>query len=457
MTASPSQAEGVLPDEVIRDSRSDAELIYLSLKPEVPPDQLEQFLRALTTSVTTLTSGEGAERSASACVGLGRAFFSRVAVSPLGLAEPIDLPEEATGTVLSADIAIYILCREEWRAADFRRDIARIGAGVIEAVASERGFQRPTGRELGGFRDGLRNAQVDRESIVFVDRDRDPDEPDAAEGGSYMSTMRVSQDLPAWEALATEDQEQVIGRRKEDGSRLDLEAGSAIADEGDIGSACPMGSHVVKSGPRGQHRDPVKIFRRGVPYVELGGDGTLDAGLLFVSFQASMTQFLTVLKEWMFNTDFPTNGTGIDVLFARNLAKVLHTGFFFVPRPSEFLGSDFLVQIAHDDRCKGRVAVRKVLTDSNGTPIHAERGGFSFQLLTADGTTPVNDPFATDSTGRAVSPAVPIGEPYILREVGVRPGFDPAPDVTITLDTRHLSVEVVNKTTPANPNPGYGN
>ena len=39
---------------------------------------------------------------------------------------------------------------------------------------------------------------------------------------------------------------------------------------------------------RRAERDPVKIFRRGVPFVELTVDGTLEGGLLFVSFQASM-------------------------------------------------------------------------------------------------------------------------------------------------------------------------
>lgn len=195
------------------------------------------------------------------------------------------------------------------------------------------------------------------------------------------------------------------------------------------------------------------IFRRGVPFVELRPDGTLDAGLHFVSFQASMEQFLTISGEWMFNDDFPEPATGFDALFARGFAAVTHTGFFFVPAPAEFVGASFLVAQPAEDRCLGRVAVRKKLVDSAGGPIKGERGGFRFQLLDAAGN-PIGEPFATDSTGRALSPAVPVGDTYTVREVAARPGFDLAPEQTVILERRRIQIEVINKA--PGPNPGYG-
>lgn len=442
--------EGVLPDEVIRDPRSDAELLFVTLRPDLERPALEEFLRGLSQAVAGLTNGEGADRAASACVGLGKRFLGRTEAVPVGLTQ---LPAVTQGELLDVDLVVYVMCREEWRLADFRRGLASLGAGVVTSVLVQRGFQRPDGRELGGFLDGLRNARDDRDAVVFVNRDRDPSEPAAAEGGTYMVTMRIPQDLAAWAALTEAEQEQVMGRRKSDGSRLDVPAGTTVEAEGELAEGCPLASHVAKAGPRGEHRDRVKIFRRGVPFIELRPDGILDAGLQFVSFQASMEQFLTLSDEWMFNTDFPEPGTGGDALFARGFAAVTHTGFFFVSAPAEFIGAQFIAAQPGEDRCLGHIAVRKKLVDSSGSPIRGERGGFGFQLFDQAGS-PIGDPFLTDSTGRALSPAAAVGDTYTVREVNTRAGFEPAPDQTVELDRRRIQIEVINKATV--PNPGYG-
>jgi Dyp-type peroxidase family len=452
MSAVESFAAGVLPDEVIRDQHSDAELIFVTLENELAPDVLETFLKDLSTAVRDLASGEGDEHVATACVGFGHRFFSRVAVTPSG----ITAPEPTQGAPLDVDLVIYVMCRAEWRLADFRRQLAQFGDPVVSAVAVQRGYQRPDGRELGGFLDGLRNAKLDRESVVFVERDLDPTEPAAAEGGTYMVTMRIVQDLLAWNALSETDQEAVIGRRKADGSRLDTPLGTPISDEGEIapGQGCPMNSHVAKAGPRGPHRDHVQIFRRGVPFIDLTATGGVEAGLQFVSFQASMDQFLTVADEWIENVDFPDAGTGRDALFGRGFATVTNFGLFFVPAPAEFLGAQFLRGDVANDRCLGRVAIRKRLQDASGNPIRGELGGFAFQLFDAAGVA-VAEPFVTDSTGRAVSAAVAMDAAYVVREVASRPGFDATPEQTVTLDKKRVRLDFVNRASAATPNPGY--
>lgn len=457
MSTDPNRyADGVLPDDVIRDPRSDGEIIHIKLEPDLPPDQLETFMRGLTAAVQKLRSGEGDQRAASASVGLGHSFFKNLPVQPAGLKNALDLPNVPIGDELKTDVVVYSMYREEWRQAEFRRDLARLAPGLIKKVVIDRGFQRPDGRELGGFHDGLRNASLNRESIVFVDRDRFPEEPAAAENGTYMVSMRITQDLAQWELLADADQEQIIGRRKSDGSRLDVAEGTPPADEPEIGSGCPFKSHVAKAGPRGPHRDKVQIFRRGIPFTDLRDDGTIEAGLHFVSYQASMEQFRTMLGEWMFHPDFPTAGTGVDELFARLLAVIQRHAVYFVPAPSEFIGSQFFTEITSDDRCQGRVVVSKSIVDSAGGAVHAELGGFTFQLFDEAGATSVGEEFVTDSTGRAVSPAVPIDATYILRETNVADTFEPPGDETITLDRKRVHVRVVNKVKPDVPNPGYG-
>lgn len=444
-------AAGVLPDDVIRDPRSDGILLHVTLRADASITELEQFNRQLTDALAQLhTVGADGSDVASATVAMGRRYFARLPVQP---AELVDPPAVTEGEYLDADLLLYVMFREESRLAEFITNLAGIGHGLITSVITQRGFQRADGRELGGFRDGLRNAKHDREDIVFVNRDRQPDEPPAAEGGSYVATMRIPQDLTSWAALTETDQEQIVGRRKADGSRLDQPTGSPVDTEPVITSGCPLNSHVAKSGPRGELRDRTQIFRRGIPFTELTANGTVDAGLLFVSFQASLEQFTTVLDEWMRNPDFPATGTGPDALLARGLITITHTGFYFVPAPADFIGAQFFTEASADDRCRGRVVVRKKLVDPAGNPVRGERGGFVFQLMDAAGTA-VGATFITDSTGRAVSPSVPSGEIYTLREVAVNGPFTVAADVQVSLSGRRAQVEVVNTATVTNP--GYG-
>lgn len=148
-----------------------------------------------------------------------------------------------------------------------------------------------------------------------------------------MVTMRILQDLDAWDAIDPAEQERIVGRRKGDGSRLDLAEGAPIDQEGEItsGTALPLDSHIAKAGPRGEAPDRVRIFRRGLPFTELTADGHCEAGLLFVSFQASMDQFHTISDEWMGNADFPDPNTKTDALFRDGHATVTAIGSFFVP------------------------------------------------------------------------------------------------------------------------------
>lgn len=135
------------------------------------------------------------------------------------------------------------------------------------------------------------------------------------------------------------------------------------------------------------------------------------------------------------------------------LIIITHTGFYFVPAAAEFIGAQFFTETNADDRCRGRVVVRKKLVDPAGNPVRGERGGFIFQLNDAAGT-PIGESFTTDSTGRAVSPPVPSGETYTLHEVAVNGPFTAGADVQVNLAGHRVQIDVVNTATVTNP--GYG-
>jgi hypothetical protein len=288
---------------------------------------------------------------------------------------------------------------------------------------------------------------------VFVDQSRNPEEPGWTAGGSYLAYLKIHQDLDGVAGLAPDAQDQVIGRRKADGSRLDLPAGTPVSSEGPFaGDACPAASHIRKVGPRGDLHDQTRIFRRGVPFLTMNPDGSIDAGLQFVSFQRSLEDFAVIFARWMTNANFPQPGAGPDALLAQNLITIEKGGFFFVlPHDDRFIGAPIFDPPPPDPCTTGHVVVQKQLVDANGQPVLAELGGIAFQVL--ENGQPVGGQFLTDSSGRAASPSVPRNTPLVVHEVAPPTGFQQAADMPVTLTGARELVRVVNHVTPG-PGPG---
>jgi hypothetical protein len=283
--------------------------------------------------------------------------------------------------------------------------------------------------------------------VIFVDPDNQPDEPQWAAGGSYMAYMKIQQNLDAAAQLGQAAMEQIIGRRMADGSRLDLPPGTDPKTEGPFTDPNnpPPGSHIRKAGPRDAIHDLTEIFRRGVPYTELSLDGTLDAGLQFVSFQCTLDNFSVILNRWMTNQNFPNQGTGLDALFANNLVSIEKAGFYFVP-PADprYIGAGFFDPPAPDPCSLGRIIVHKQVVDQNNQPVLVDLGGFQFQILDPNNQ-PVGAVFVTDSAGHAISPDLQRGQTYTLEEVNTPAQFQPAPNQSFQLTQRRLILGVVNQ------------
>jgi putative iron-dependent peroxidase len=83
--------------------------------------------------------------------------------------------------------------------------------GDVVSVADEvHGFRYFDDRDVMGFVDGTENPRGDAAREAAIVGDEDP----SFEGGSYVIVQKYIHDLKAWNALPTEMQEKIIGRRK---------------------------------------------------------------------------------------------------------------------------------------------------------------------------------------------------------------------------------------------------
>ncbi|MFI9627514.1 iron uptake transporter deferrochelatase/peroxidase subunit [Streptomyces sp. NPDC052042] len=108
-------------------------------------------------------------------------------------------------------------------------------------------------------------------------------------GGSYAVVRRIRMLLDDWEKLPVERQEGVIGRRKKDGAPL---SGGSETTPMDLDKAGPDGRLLIPDNAHSRISSPEKnsgaaMLRRPFSYHDgTAPDGTPDAGLLFICWQA---------------------------------------------------------------------------------------------------------------------------------------------------------------------------
>jgi Dyp-type peroxidase family len=407
-------ADGVLPDAVSRDPRAESWLVFVDFAAGA---NVETWLQQVATpAVAALTSDLAQVGQVAVCTpGFGASLFAKAnqaANEPRGLSG-LGLP--STVPADSHDLVFYIFSTSDAQVAAFLRAINADAEAKITAI--ERGYQRAEGREVFGQRDGLRNVipATDRGAVAFVGDDQ-PDEPAWSQGGAYMVYMKIVQNLSVWNGLDADTQAAVMGRRL-DGSRLDLAAGDDPATEPPFAADAttpPVTAHVRKAGPRGANEDTVRILRRGAPFIECAG-GALVEGLQFVSYQASMDNFTTILQRWILNNGFPAANSGVDALFdpARNLTTIVKGGLYFaVPHDDRFIGAGVFDPIGNT---VGSLVVRVTLNDSAGNPdMTGSLEGAVINVTDANNVVLASG--ATNAAGHLTLSGLPIGQPITVIE-----------------------------------------
>ncbi|MFD5725863.1 iron uptake transporter deferrochelatase/peroxidase subunit [Streptomyces sp. NPDC058368] len=148
-----------------------------------------------------------------------------------------------------------------------------------------------TARNLMGQIDGTGNPKPTDDDFarrLFVPGGQDP-AYDWLTGGSYAVVRRIRMLLDDWEKLPVERQERVIGRRKADGAPL---SGGTETTAMDLDKAGPDGKLLIPDNAHARISSPERnsgaaMLRRPFSYHDgISRDGTPDAGLLFICWQA---------------------------------------------------------------------------------------------------------------------------------------------------------------------------
>jgi porphyrinogen peroxidase len=136
-------------------------------------------------------------------------------------------------------------------------------AGAVSAVDETPGFRYFDDRDLLGFVDGTENPRGDAALNAALVAGEDPQ----FAAGSYVIIQKYLHDVSKWNALSTEEQERIIGRKK----LSDIELSDAVKPS----SAHNALTTIVEDGKE------VKILRDNMPF---GRPGHGEFGTYFIGY-----------------------------------------------------------------------------------------------------------------------------------------------------------------------------
>lgn len=236
--------------------------------------------------------------------GFGRTFFDRAALVAQRPPELDPLPafssDQLDAKRSNGDLWVQIGANDALVAFHALRAIQKAAGDAVRVRWQMNGFNRSPGatgkpmtaRNLMGQLDGTRNpkpSEADFDKRIFVPSETSGTKFNWLAGGSYAVVRRIRMLLDDWEQLSLKKQELVIGRRKSDGAPL---TGGTETTELALEETRPDGKLVIPDNAHARISAPEQnggaaMLRRPFSFHDgIGADGTPDAGLLFICWQA---------------------------------------------------------------------------------------------------------------------------------------------------------------------------
>ncbi|MFF3450912.1 iron uptake transporter deferrochelatase/peroxidase subunit [Streptomyces sp. NPDC002667] len=233
--------------------------------------------------------------------GFGHSFFARTGLEkqrPVALDPLPDFSSDRLDKARSdGDLWVQIGANDALVAFHALRAIQKDAGAAARVRWQMNGFNRSPGataepmtaRNLMGQIDGTRNpkpSESDFDGRIFVPASGTPA---WMANGSYAVVRRIRMLLDDWEKLSGRAQEDVIGRRKSTGAPLSGGTETTAMDldktDADGNPVVPVNAHARITRP--DQNGGAAMLRRPFSFHDgIGADGTPDAGLLFVCWQA---------------------------------------------------------------------------------------------------------------------------------------------------------------------------
>ncbi|MFK4224471.1 iron uptake transporter deferrochelatase/peroxidase subunit [Streptomyces sp. NPDC019890] len=233
--------------------------------------------------------------------GFGHTFFDRTGLTAQRPPELDPLPafssDQLDAKRSDGDLWVQIGADDALVAFHALRAIQKAAGDAARVRWQMNGFNRSPGatgkpmtaRNLMGQIDGTGNpkpSEPDFDKRIFVPPGT---KYEWLAGGSYAVVRRIRMLLDDWEKLSLKKQEQVIGRRKSDGAPL---TGGSELTEPALDETGPDGKLVIPDNAHARISAPEQnggaaMLRRPFSFHDgIAADGTPDAGLLFICWQA---------------------------------------------------------------------------------------------------------------------------------------------------------------------------
>jgi putative iron-dependent peroxidase len=243
----------------------------------------------------------------SCVVGIGSAAWDRFGRSdrPAELRPFITIKtaaHSAPGT--PGDLLFHIRADRADLCFEFERLLLDALGESVDVVDEVNGFRYFDARDLLGFVDGTANPSGAGMAEATLIGDEDP----AFAGGSYVVVQKYLHDLAAWNAMTTEQQEAVIGRRKADNVELD--------------DSEPQKAHKTLATITDDDGAEFEILRDNMPF---GSPASAEFGTYFIGYTRRLWVIERMLKR-MFIGDPP--GLYDRIL---DVSTAVTGGTFFVP------------------------------------------------------------------------------------------------------------------------------
>ncbi|MFO1140304.1 MAG: Dyp-type peroxidase [Paracoccus sp. (in: a-proteobacteria)] len=238
-----------------------------------------QGLLADIPSLVRATGFRRPDASLSCVVGIGADAWSRLFPGPrpreLVPFAAIEGAHVAPST--PGDILFHIRGMEVDMCFELETNILDRLAGHVAIVDETPGFKFFDSRDLLGFVDGTENPDGEDRADAVLIGDEDPD----FACGSYVITQKYLHDLAKWNAIPTEQQERIIGRKK----LSDVELPDAEK---------PSYAHNVLNVIEDEDGNQLDILRDNMPF---GRPGAGEFGTYFIGYARSPSRTIRMLRN----------------------------------------------------------------------------------------------------------------------------------------------------------------